>query len=91
AAQGAAPPRHGERNSMNDGRRQLFAPPKQLLQPGAAVSLPEPEHGPARAGDLRSNLVDATLAGRVLGWRPAVAIDEGLALTAEWFAAHAAG
>jgi len=24
----------------------------------------------------------------VLGWRPAVALEEGLALTAEWFAAH---
>jgi hypothetical protein len=32
------PPReHGERNSMNDGRRQLL--PKQLLQPGAAARL----------------------------------------------------
>jgi hypothetical protein len=31
---------HGERNSMNDGRRQLFEPPKQLLQPGAAARLP---------------------------------------------------
>jgi hypothetical protein len=40
AAQGAALPAHGERNSMNDGRRQLFAPPKQLLQPGAAARLP---------------------------------------------------
>jgi hypothetical protein len=40
AAQGAAPPPQGERNSMNDGRRQLFAPPKQLLQPGAAARLP---------------------------------------------------
>lgn len=40
AAQGAAPPAQGERNSMNDGRRQLFAPPKQLLQPGAAARLP---------------------------------------------------
>ena len=26
---------------MNDGRRQLFAPPKQLLQPGAAARLPK--------------------------------------------------
>jgi hypothetical protein len=40
AAQGAAPPPQGERNSMNDGRRQLFAPPKQLLHPGAAARLP---------------------------------------------------
>jgi len=53
---------------------------------GRTATLPPPEHGPARPGDLRSNLVDATLAGRVLGWRPTVSLDEGLALTADWFA-----
>ena len=42
----AAPPRQapplraqGERNSMNEGRRQLLPPPKQLEQPGAAARL----------------------------------------------------
>lgn len=30
----------GERNSMKDGRRHELAPPKQLLQPGAAARLP---------------------------------------------------
>ena len=35
------PPLHGERNSINDGRRQvLFEPPKQLVHPGAATRLP---------------------------------------------------
>lgn len=34
---GAARCPQGERNSMNDGRRQLLPPPKQLLHPGAAV------------------------------------------------------
>jgi hypothetical protein len=38
AAHGAAADPQ-ERNSMNDGRRQLLAPPKQLLQPGAAARL----------------------------------------------------
>jgi hypothetical protein len=39
-AAGAARPPQGERNSMNDGRRQPLPPPKQLLQvlqPGAAA------------------------------------------------------
>ncbi|MCX7403801.1 MAG: hypothetical protein NTY87_12055 [Planctomycetia bacterium] len=42
ALQGAAgaPDEQGERNSINDGRRQLLAPPKQLLHPGAATKLP---------------------------------------------------
>jgi len=51
--------------------------------------LPVPLHGPARPGDLRSNLVDAALAGRVLGWKPTVPLAEGIALTADWFAKRA--
>ncbi|MFN5755941.1 MAG: NAD-dependent epimerase/dehydratase family protein [Planctomycetia bacterium] len=59
-----------------------------LERRGRTANLPEPVHGPARAGDLRSNLVDAALAGRVLGWRPEVSLAEGIAKTAEWFAAR---
>jgi UDP-glucose 4-epimerase len=51
--------------------------------------LPVPLHGPARPGDLRSNLVDAALAGQVLGWKPTVPLAEGIALTADWFAKRA--
>jgi UDP-glucose 4-epimerase len=53
---------------------------------GREVPTPAPLHGPARPGDLRSNLVDATLAQSVLGWQPAVPLAEGIALTADWFA-----
>jgi len=60
-----------------------------ITRRGWAGALPPPEHGPARPGDLRSNLVDAALAAEVLGWRPEVPLDEGLARTAEWFAARA--
>jgi UDP-glucose 4-epimerase len=45
-------------------------------------------HGPARPGDLRSNLVDASLAKTVLGWEPTMSLAAGLAATAEWFAAR---
>jgi UDP-glucose 4-epimerase len=55
------------------------------------TGLPGPTHGPARPGDLRSNLVDAALAAQVLGWRPTVSLDEGIAATAEWFAGQAPG
>jgi UDP-glucose 4-epimerase len=53
---------------------------------GQARRLPPPEHGPARAGDLRSNLVDPARAADVLGWRPTVSLADGLARTAAWFA-----
>jgi len=55
---------------------------------GRTIATPAPLHGPARPGDLRSNLVDAALAKTVLGWQPTVPLDAGIALTAEWFAAR---
>jgi len=55
---------------------------------GHAGRLPAPVHGPARPGDLRSNLVSAARAADVLGWRPTVAFPAGVARTVEWFAAR---
>lgn len=57
---------------------------------GRTATYPAPLHGPARAGDLRSNLVDASLAATVLGWRPAVGLEEGIGRTAAWFVAQQA-
>jgi UDP-glucose 4-epimerase len=57
-----------------------------LAARGAAAPLPLPKHGPARPGDLRSNMVDPAFAATVLGWRPEVALADGLARTAAWFA-----
>jgi len=48
---------------------------------------PSPLHGPPRPGDLRSNLVDASLAETVLGWKPLVGLGDGIAKTVGWFAA----
>lgn len=55
---------------------------------GQGTEVPEAIHGPARAGDLRSNLVDASKAKERLGWEPTVQLDEGLRATVEWFANH---
>jgi len=56
---------------------------------GGPSSLPPPVYGPARPGDLRSNLVAAGRAAELLGWRPTVSLADGLAQTAAWFAAAA--
>lgn len=58
-----------------------------LRRQGKPDAIPEPNHGPARAGDLRSNLVNAALAGQVLGWKPEVELTAGLRTAVEWFAA----
>jgi len=44
-----------------------------------------PEHAPARPGEQQRSCIDPALAGRALGWRPEVAIADGLARTFDWF------
>ena len=43
-------------------------------------------HGPPRAGDLQSNLVDYRKAQSTLDWKPATDLEAGLRETVEWFA-----
>ena len=57
-----------------------------LADSGRSATLPPPVHGPARPGDLRSNLIDASRAGALLGWQPRMSLADGLADTAGWFA-----
>ncbi len=63
-------------------RRQV----EQLLgHAGKKQILPDPEYGPERVGDLRSNLLDASRASDVLAWKATHSFDEGLRATVQWF------
>ncbi len=53
---------------------------------GITKPLPPPKFQSARAGDLRSNLVNPARAKHSLGWEPKTPISEGLQKTAAWFA-----
>ena len=44
------------------------------------------EHAPARPGELQRSAVRIDKAGRWLGWRPQVSLDDGLSRTFRWFA-----
>lgn len=68
---------------------QLEAAVRVEVQKLTSKSVPPPHHGPYRAGDLRSSVVDATRAGKVLGWKPSVTLAEGIGRTAKWFAEKA--
>jgi UDP-glucose 4-epimerase len=46
---------------------------------------PQPVHEPARPGDIRVSHADVSLAGSLLGYRPAVGIVEGLRRTVDSF------
>jgi UDP-glucose 4-epimerase len=57
------------------------------LARAAGVDRP-PEHAPARLGEQRRSCIDPAAAGRAVGWRPEVALADGLARTFEWFKAR---
>lgn len=45
-----------------------------------------PVHEAERAGDVKHSLADIAAARSHLGWEPATGLDEGLRITADWFA-----
>ena len=46
------------------------------------------QHGPAKAGEQRRSCLDTRRAGDILGWRPQVALADGLKRTAEFYRAN---
>lgn len=66
---------------VNDLTRHLL---EVIRSRGIEVS--DPKHGPDRAGDLRSSLVDYSKITAALGWNPTMAVGDGLANTVDWFA-----
>ncbi|RPH69486.1 MAG: NAD-dependent epimerase/dehydratase family protein [Myxococcaceae bacterium] len=55
-----------------------------LLARAAGVDRPA-QHAPEKPGEQMRSSVDPSLAAKVLGWRPAVALEEGLQRTVGWF------
>ncbi len=66
--------------------RLVAACGQELQRRQRCETVPPCTNGPARAGDLRSNLVSHALISRTLGWKPAVGLDEGIPKTVTWFA-----
>jgi UDP-glucose 4-epimerase len=44
-----------------------------------------PEHAAAKEGEVRRSVLSCARAAAVLGWKPAVTLDEGLAATVDFF------
>jgi UDP-glucose 4-epimerase len=56
----------------------------EVLASAAGVKTP-PSYAPARPGEQRRSVISPARAGQVLGWRPEVALDEGLKRTFTFF------
>ena len=55
-----------------------------LLADAAGTDRPA-KHAPAKPGEQMRSSVDPSRAAEVLGWRPTVALEEGLRRTVDWF------
>ena len=58
-----------------------------LQSHNCSITVPASDYGSARAGDLRSNLLDASRLKNLWNWSPDIPLDDGLKQTVDWFAA----
>jgi UDP-N-acetylglucosamine 4-epimerase len=78
----------GERTTL----LQLFSLLRGLLaRHRPEIAAATPEHRPFRAGDVRHSLADVGAARRLLGYAPALRIDEGLQEALSWYVTRAGG
>jgi nucleoside-diphosphate-sugar epimerase len=83
----ALAPEEARGHVMNIGGGGEPTSVRRILQilAGSTGATPEPVHAPSREGDVRRTEADISLARRLIGYDPKVAIEEGLRRTVEWF------
>lgn len=73
----------GQTMNIGAGRRTSLLQLADLVQRAAGTSVPV-HHAPPRAGDVRDSLAALDLARKLIGYDPAVNIEEGVRRTVEW-------
>lgn len=88
-AVGAGGPAAGKAFNAGTGRPHAVAEVLELIGEAAGTGI-EPEIRGSRrpAGEIESQYVDSTRLRQTTGWRPAVALREGLRRTVEWYREH---
>ncbi len=76
----------GKPTDVNELASQVHRLSEECRQrAGLTEPVPRAEHGPPRAGDLRSSLISAQKVKGLLGWEPTMTIQDGLRNTVDWF------
>lgn len=76
---------HGERTNLNE----LFEMIKQLIgRYDSEVLQITPLYGPVRAGDIPHSLASIEKASRMLGYKPAYNVQQGMAEAIDWYRAN---
>jgi nucleoside-diphosphate-sugar epimerase len=78
----------GRAFNIGGGRKPTSVNELLALIADLTGSQPEPVYTERRPGDVRLTEADVSLAGRLLGYRPAVGIEDGLARSVAWFRDH---
>ncbi len=74
--------------NVGQGGRTTINRLLEMLQDLAGVERGDPVKAPARKGETRHSQADITRARQVLGFDPAVSLEEGLRRTLDWFRDH---
>lgn len=78
-------PLSGEVVNVGSGQRIDLLALYQKIADHYGVPHIQPQHAPARAGDVRHSLADLTRTRELLGYEPVVSMDDGLAETLNWY------
>jgi UDP-glucose 4-epimerase len=76
--------RHSGPINIGTGRETGVNELYRKLAEGVGSAIP-PVHAPPKPGEQRRSVIDPGLASRVLGWKPRMSLEEGLAQTIAWF------
>jgi UDP-glucose 4-epimerase len=79
-----APGASGQTYNVGTGRRTTVIDLAAALNRVMGTNL-NPQHGPARTGDVRHSCADISRTQRDLGYQPVVGFEEGLRQTLEWY------
>ena len=76
----------GEAINLSTGRPSSVSDVAAALGAGLGVSLPPEFPGRYRAGDIRHCIGDSTRAAELLGFRPTISLEDGMAKLVQWLA-----